>query len=54
MKTKITAALIAVMLTPGIAFATCSGAKKDVTASSCKDGSVYDAAKGACILSPTT
>jgi len=32
----------------------CSGAHKDVTASSCKEGSVYDSAKGECVLNPTT
>lgn len=54
MKTKITAALVAILLTPGFAFAQCSGAHKDITASSCKEGSVYDATKGECVLSPTT
>jgi hypothetical protein len=56
MKTKITAALIAVMLSPSLAFAMggCSGEHKEITASSCKDGATWDAAKGACVLTPTT
>lgn len=57
MKTKITAAaLLALMLTPNLALAMggCSGAHKDVTASSCAEGSTYDTASGACVLSPTT
>jgi hypothetical protein len=55
MKTKITAALIALMLAPNLTMAMgCSGAKNDVTASSCIEGSVYDATAGKCVVSPTT
>lgn len=56
MKTKITAALLAVMLAPNVALAMggCSSDHKNVTASSCKEGSTYDAASGTCVLTPTT
>jgi hypothetical protein len=55
MKTKITAALIAMMLTPSLALAMgCSSDHKEITASSCKDGATWDAAKGECILTPST
>lgn len=53
MKTKITAAVIAIMLLPTVSIAQCMGAK-EVTASSCKDGMIWDQATGACVLSPTT
>ncbi len=56
MKTKIIAAFIAVMLSPTLSFAMggCSGAHKEITASSCKDGATWDAAKGECVLNPST
>lgn len=55
MKTKITAALIALMLSPSLAFAMgCGSGHKNVTASNCIDGSTYDAATATCVPSPTT
>lgn len=55
MKTKITAALIAMMLTPSLALAMgCSGEHMDITVSSCKEGATWDAAKGECVVTPTT
>lgn len=56
MKLKITAALMALVLAPSMAMAMggCSDGHKNVTASSCKEGSVYDAGKGECVLTPTT
>lgn len=53
MKTKLTAAVIALMLLPTVTMAQCMGAK-EVTASSCKEGMTWDSAKGECVLSPTT
>lgn len=53
MKTTITTAVIALMLLPSMSMAQCSGAK-DVTASSCKEGSTWDQAKGECMPTPTT
>lgn len=53
MKTKITAALIALILSPGLALAQGCGGHKNVT-SSCAVGAVYDAASGKCVTSPTT
>ena len=39
MKTKLTAALLALLLSPSLALAMgCSGDHKDISASSCKDG----------------
>lgn len=55
MKIKITAALVALMLSPGLALAMgCSGGQKNITASNCADGSSYDTASGACVPAPTT
>ncbi|WP_168219774.1 hypothetical protein [Pseudotabrizicola formosa] len=53
MKTKLTAAVIALMLLPSVSMAYCSGAK-EVTASSCKEGMSWDQTKGECALTPTT
>lgn len=53
MKTKLTAAVIALMLLPSMSVAYCSG-HKEITASSCKDGTSWDQAKGTCVLTPTT
>lgn len=51
MKTKISAAVIALMLAPGFAFAQCG---HDQQASSCKEGYKWDQATGACVLNPST
>lgn len=53
MKTKLTAAVITLMLLPSVSMAYCSG-HKEITASSCKDGMSWDQAKGECTLTPTT
>ncbi|MBN2630027.1 MAG: hypothetical protein JXR75_05770 [Rhodobacteraceae bacterium] len=53
MKTKITAAVIALVLLPTVSMAMCQD-HKEITASTCKEGMVWDAAKGQCILTPTT
>ena len=53
MKTKLTAAVIALMLLPSVSMAYCSGAK-EVTASSCKDGATWDQTTGTCVVTPTT
>ncbi|MFN4153623.1 MAG: hypothetical protein ACK4HF_03125 [Paracoccaceae bacterium] len=53
MKTRITTAVIALMLLPSMSMAYCSG-HKEITASSCKDGMSWDQAKGECVLTPTT
>lgn len=53
MKTKITTAVIALMLLPSMSMAYCNSAK-EITASSCKDGMVWDQTAGACVLTPTT
>ncbi|MFN7224383.1 MAG: hypothetical protein ACK4MS_10230 [Paracoccaceae bacterium] len=53
MKTKLTAAVIALMLLPTISMAACGG-HKEITASSCKEGMTWDSAKGECVQSPTT
>jgi len=53
MKTKLTAAVIALMLLPSVSMAQCAGVKQ-ITASSCKDGTIWDQAKGECVMSPTT
>ena len=53
MKTKITTAVIALMLLPSMSMAYCSG-HKEITASSCKEGSSWDQGKGECIPTPTT
>ena len=55
MKTKLTAALLALLLSPSLALAMgCSGDHKDISASSCKDGATYDSEKGVCVLTPST
>ena len=55
MKTKITAALLALMLSPGLALAMgCGDGHKDVTVSACAEGSSFDATLGTCIPTPTT
>lgn len=55
MKTKTTLAVIALMLAPSMTFAYCNGDKvKQDTASSCVAGAVWDEAKGACVLTPSS
>jgi hypothetical protein len=55
MKIKTTLAVIALTLAPSFAFAQCSGDKmKEVTAASCVPGAVWDEAKGACVINPTS
>ncbi|MBL4917679.1 hypothetical protein [Szabonella alba] len=47
MKTKAAIALIALMLSPGMAAAYCAGSKH--SAMSCGDGTTYDAETRACV-----
>ncbi len=55
MPTKTTLAAIALALLPTLAQAQgCHERTKDVTASSCKEGSVWDEAKGMCVLQPSS
>lgn len=51
MKTKVTAAVIALMLAPSAIWAMCSGAQH---ASSCQEGYVWDSSTSACVAKPTT
>jgi hypothetical protein len=51
MKTRLAAAVIALMLAPGFAMAMCSEGQH---ASSCKEGFKWDQAKGECVLNPST
>lgn len=51
MKTKVTAAVIALMLAPTAIWAMCSAEEH---ASSCKEGYVLDQTKGECVVKPTT
>lgn len=51
MKTKVTAAVIALMLAPSAIWAMCSAEEH---AASCKDGYVWDGAKSECVAKPTT
>ena len=53
MKTKFfSAAVIALMLAPSLASASCGD--KAQSASSCKEGYMWDETKGTCTPSPTT
>ncbi len=54
MKLKTTLAVIALALTPGLAFAQCAGDKMNETAASCMPGASWDDAKGACVVNPTS
>jgi hypothetical protein len=55
MTTKTTLAAIALALMPTFALAQgCNHAVKEVTASSCKEGSVWDEAKGMCVVQPSS
>ncbi|MEF3047418.1 hypothetical protein [Pseudotabrizicola sp. L79] len=51
MKTKVTAAVIALMLAPSAIWAMCSAGQH---ASSCVEGMVWDDAKAECVAKPTT
>lgn len=51
MKTKVTAAVIALLLAPSAIWAMCSAEEH---ASSCKEGYVWDSVKAECIVKPTT
>lgn len=53
MKTKITAAVIALMLAPSFAMASCMD-KAEVTAASCQQGYSWDEGKGGCVATPST
>lgn len=53
MKTKITTAVIALMLLPSVSMAQCVG-QKEITASSCAQGTNWDQVKGECTPAPTT
>lgn len=55
MTTKTTLAALALALFPTLAAAEgCNHGMKEVTASSCKDGHVWDEAKGMCVLQPSS
>lgn len=51
MKTKVTAAVIALMLAPTAIWAMCAAGEH---ASSCKEGFVWDEGKAECVAKPTT
>lgn len=53
MKTKITAAVIALILAPSFAMAMCSD-RQHISASFCKEGYVWDEAKSSCVVNPST
>jgi hypothetical protein len=56
MKIKTTLAALALSIVPGLAFAGggCHDGMKEVTASSCKDGAVWDESKGMCVVQPSS
>jgi predicted outer membrane protein len=56
MKIRMTIAVFALSLAPALAFAQgCDHSKaKQITASSCKAGTTWDAAKGTCIDTPAS
>ena len=55
MMLKTTLAAIALALMPTLALAGgCHGEAKDITASSCKDGAVWDQARGMCVVQPSS
>jgi hypothetical protein len=52
---KLVLATMALALLPTLAVAQgCHGEKKEVSASSCMEGHVWDEAKGACVLQPSS
>ncbi len=55
MTTKTTLAAIALALLPSLALAQgCGHGMKEETASSCKDGYVWDEGKGTCVVQPSS
>ncbi|WP_374427313.1 adenylosuccinate lyase [Tabrizicola sp.] len=54
MKTTTTLAALAIALLPGFAFAQCAGKQMEQTAASCMAGTTWDAAKGACVETPSS
>lgn len=55
MTIKTLLAVLALSLTPALAFAQCTGDKHMSTqASACGEGMVYDTATNACVLKPTS
>ena len=54
MKIALTLSALALSALPALAFADCSGKMKSESASSCAPGATWDAAKGACIVNPTS
>ena len=55
MKTTTILAALALSLLPTLSFAQgCSHGMKEITASSCKDGMVWDEAKSMCVVQPTS
>jgi hypothetical protein len=52
---RITLATLALALLPTVAAAQgCHGEKKEISASSCMEGHVWDDVKGACVLQPSS
>ncbi len=51
MKTRLAAAALALMLAPGTLMAMCSAEEH---AASCKEGHVWDGAKGECVAKPSS
>jgi hypothetical protein len=55
MTLRTTLAALALVLAPGITSAmVCSDGHTEVTASSCKDGMIWDETKGTCVLTPSS
>lgn len=54
MKTATTLAALTIALLPGFAFAQCAGKQPEQTATSCMAGTTWDAAKGACVDTPSS
>jgi hypothetical protein len=55
MTLKTTLAILALALTPGLAFAQCADkGMKNISASSCGDGQVWDTETQSCVVKPTT
>ena len=55
MKTVSTLAALALVLLPSLGAAQgCNHGMKEITASSCAEGYVWDMAKGSCVLQPTS
>lgn len=55
MKAKLSLAVLALALTPGLAAAMCSDRHSTkITASACGEGQMFDAATQACVVRPTS